>query len=179
MKIIMSLSIVIGLLVASFSIAFGKTKKLRTINIQKEVVIKGTLDEVFDQVVYLKNFPHWSPFLEADPSQKIEIKGADGEIGAQYHWVGNKGKDVGYQEIKEIKPLEYIRIGCDILKPFAAQPVFEYSFLKMGDEVKVTQNFNLKSSSSDAFFMWLFGVKKKMEKTNERGLELLKISVER
>ena len=51
---------------------------------------------------------------------KTEVKGKDGQIGAQFHWNGNKGKDLGYQEITEIKPLEYIKMECDIQKPFKA-----------------------------------------------------------
>ncbi len=69
-------------------------------------------------VVYLENFPRWSPFYEADPTQIIEVKGKDGQTGVQYHWDGNKGKDLGYQEITVIKPLEYIKMECDIQKPF-------------------------------------------------------------
>ena len=78
--------------------------------------------------MYLKNFTKWSPFYEVDPKQKTEVKGNDGQVGAQFHWNGNKGKDLGYQEIKEIKPLAYIRMECEIQKPFKANPTFEYSF---------------------------------------------------
>lgn len=160
-------------------IGFAFSQKLRDIHLQKNVVIKGTIENVYEQVVFLENFPKWSPFLEADPSQKIEVKGIDGQVGAQYHWVGNKGKDLGYQEIKEIRPSQYIRFECDIRKPFQAQPVFEYQFQQLGEEVKVIQEFTLKSGAVDAFFMWLFGAKKDIEKMNLRGLELLKNTVEK
>ena len=174
----MILSIIIIVLIAGLGISFAQSQKLREVHIQKEVLITGSLDEVFEQVVYLENFPSWSPFLEADPTQQIEIKGEDGKVGAQYHWVGNKGKGVGYQEIKQITPLRYVKMGCDIKKPFTAKPVFEYTFEQLGDQVKVIQDFHLQSSSVDAFFMWLFGAKKDMAKMNQRGLDLLKLTVE-
>lgn len=174
----MVISIILLILCVFSGIAIAKAGKLRHIHIQKEVVIEGTIEEVFNQVVYLKNFPQWSPFLEADPTQQVKVTGTDGIVGAQYHWVGNKGKDIGYQEVKEINPGEYVRMECDIQKPFTAQPVFEYRFIPMGDRVKVVQDFNLKSSRIDAFFMWVFGAKKDMAKMNERGLELLKQSIE-
>lgn len=170
--------IIIGL-IAGFGFSFAAAQKLSNIHIQKHIQIKGSLEDVFEQVVWLKNFPNWSPFLEADPSQKIEIKGTDGQVGAQYHWVGNKGKDVGYQEIREIEPLSYVKMECDIQKPFTAKPVFKYSFEEVGGEVKVTQDFHLESGKVDAFFMWVFGAKKDMEKMNQRGLELLKMAVEK
>ncbi len=175
----MTLSIVGILLISVFAVSYTNAKKLKEINIRKEVLIDGSLDKVYNQVVYLKNFPNWSPFLEADPSQKYEVKGTDGQAGAQYHWEGNKGKDLGYQEIKEIRPKEYIRMECDIQKPYEVNPVFEYSFKEVGGQTKVVQEFNMKSSKTDAFFMWVFGAKKDISRMNERGLELLKEYVEK
>ena len=169
----------LAIVVLALGISFLQSQKLREIHIQQQVVIQDSLEEVFEQVAYLNNFPDWSPYLEADPTQEIEITGTDGQVGAQYHWVGNQGEDVGYQEIKEIQPLKYVKMGCEIQKPFTAQPVFEYTFEKEGETIKVTQDFYLSSGAVDAFFMWLFGAKKDMESFNQRGLELLKAAVER
>lgn len=166
-------------LILFLGIGFYNASKLQHITIQKSVNINTDVQATFDNVLYLKNFPKWSPFYEEDPDQKTEVKGDDGKIGAQFHWEGNEGKDLGYQEIKEIKPLEYIKMECTIEKPFKANPTFEYSFSKTGDVVKVTQDFNVKSGLVDAFFMWLFGAKKGMEKMNARGMELLKIECEK
>lgn len=171
--------IIVVVVVLLLGIGLYNASQLQHIHIQKTVKIDSDLQSVFDQVVYLKNYPEWSPFLEADPTQKVEVKGTDGEVGAQYHWEGNKGEDLGYQEIKEITPLKYIKMECDIQKPFKANPIFEYSFSKTGNTVTVTQDFHLKSSLIDAFFMGLFGAQKEMEKMNERGMELLKIAAEK
>ncbi len=106
---------IIAIALAKF-IGFGlyKVSGLQTIQIVKSVTIKGTKTEVFDMVRYLKNFPKWSPFLAQDPSQKYEVKGTDGTIGAQYHWDGNKGKDLGYQEIVKIDTFSFVGMKCDI-----------------------------------------------------------------
>jgi len=175
----MVISIIATAVILFLGIGIYNAGKLKHIHIQKSVNINSDLKTSFDNVLYLKNFPKWSPFYEADPEQKTSIKGIDGEVGAQFHWNGNNGKDIGYQEIKEVHPLEYIKMGCDIQKPFKATPTFEYSFQKTGNSVKVTQDFNLKSGLVDAFFMWLFGAKKGMIKMNERGMELLKIASEK
>ncbi len=155
-----------------------KAKGLQSIQINKTVIIKGTLQEVFDMVKILKNFPKWSPFLVQDPTQKYEVKGSDGTVGAQYHWVGNKGKDVGFQEIAKIEELKYIGKKCDIQKPFVAQPTFEYSFAETAGGIEVKEEFKLKSDLISAFFLWAFGAKAEMEKTNQQGLDLLKKSIE-
>jgi len=170
---------VVGIALVVF-IAYGlfNASRLKHIQIVKSVTINGEINEVFNMVKFLENFPKWSPFKEADPSQKTEVKGSDGTIGAQFHWEGNKGKDLGYQEIIKIEEKRFIGMKCDIKKPFKAQPTFEYTFSETQAGVTVTQDFNLQSSLGDAFFMWLFSAKKNMTKMNERGLELLKQTIE-
>lgn len=170
---------IIGIALVAF-IGFGlyKANGLKSIQIIKSVTIKGSKQEVFDMVKYLNNFPKWSPFLAQDPTQKYEVKGTDGSVGAQYHWDGNKGKDLGYQEIVKIDELNFVGMKCDIQKPFVAKPTFDYYFTETSNGIEVKQDFKLESALVDAFFMWLFGAKPEMEKTNQQGLELLKKSVE-
>lgn len=170
---------IIGIAVAAFiGLGLYKASALKSIQIIKTVTIKGTKQEVFDMVKYLKNFPKWSPFLAQDPTQKYQVKGTDGTVGAQYHWDGNKGKDLGYQEIVKIDELNFIGMKCDIQKPFVAKPTFDYYFTERPGGIEVKQNFKLESGLIDAFFMWLFGAKSEMEKTNQKGLELLKSAIE-
>ena len=178
MKMKMVLMIIGVLLLVVMGFGLFRASQLRTIQITKSVIVNGSRQEVFDMVRYLRNFPQWSPFLAADPTQKYQIKGNDGHVGARYHWEGNKGKDLGYQEIVEIEALDFIGMKCDIQKPFKAAPTFEYSFSEAGGGIKVTQDFKLESGLVDAFFMWVFGAKKEMEAMNEKGLKLLKAAVE-
>jgi hypothetical protein len=67
---------------------------------------------------------------------------------------------------------------CDIQKPFVAKPTFDYYFTETANGIEVKQDFKLESGLVDAFFMWLFGAKSEMEKTNQQGLDLLKKAVE-
>jgi hypothetical protein len=170
--------ILVVAIVAFIGFTLYKAKELTTIQIVKSVTINGSKEEVFDMVRYLKNFPKWSPFLEQDPTQKYEVKGVDGNIGSQYHWNGNKGKDLGYQEIVKVDTFSYIGMKCDIQKPFVAKPTFEYYFTETANGIVVKQDFKVNSPLIDAVFMWLFGAKSEMEKTNQHGLELLKKAVE-
>ncbi|MDT0608166.1 hypothetical protein [Croceitalea rosinachiae] len=178
MKRMIPITIVVALILF-LGIGFYYANKLQHIHIQRTVSIQANAQMVFNNVLYLENFTKWSPFYEADPTQKTVVKGNDGQVGAQFHWEGNNGKDLGYQEIKAVRPLEYIEMKCDIQKPFKANPTFEYRFSNAGNIVKVVQDFNLKSGMVDAFFMWVFGAKKDMEKMNARGMELLKLACEK
>jgi uncharacterized protein YndB with AHSA1/START domain len=162
-------------------IAFGlyQGSKLQKLQIVKTATIKGSKEEVFAMVSNLKNFPKWSPFLVQDPTQKYEIKGTDGAVGSQYHWVGNKGEDVGYQEIVKVDTFSFVGKKCDIQKPFVAKPTFDYTFTETADGIEVREEFNLESGLVEAFFLWAFGAKAEMEKTNQQGLDLLKASIEK
>jgi Polyketide cyclase / dehydrase and lipid transport len=171
--------IIIALIVLVFvGFGFYKSADLKNIQIVKTVTIKGSKEKVFDMVRYLNNFPKWSPFLAQDPSQKYQVKGNDGTVGAQYHWDGNGGKDLGYQEIVKIDTFNFIGMKCDIQKPFEAKPTFDYSFKETPNGIEVTQDFKVTSPAMAAFFMWLGGAKADMEKVNQQGLDLLKKALE-
>lgn len=172
-------AIIIAVAVVGFvGFGFYKSAPLKNIQIVKSVTIKGSKEEVFDMVRYLKNFPKWSPFLAQDPAQKYEVKGMDGAVGAQYHWNGNGGKDLGYQEIVKIDTFSFVGMKCDIKKPFEAKPTFDYTFKETPNGIEVTQDFKVQSPAMAALFMWLGSAKAEMEKTNEQGLTLLKKAVE-
>ncbi len=175
----MNLYIVFAVIVSFILFGLYQANKLTHIEITKQVTIDGSQQEVFDMVKYLKNYPKWSPFLEADPEQKYELKGKDGEVGIQFHWDGNGGKDLGYQEIVKIEEPTFVGVKCSIEKPFSASPRFNYSFSSTSKGTVLTQDFALESGIIDAFFMWIFGTKKEMAKINERGLVLLKNHVEK
>ena len=106
------------------------------------------------------------------------FRSTDGQVGAQYHWDGNGGKDLGYQEIVKVDSLNFVGMQCDIQKPFVAKPTFDYSFKETANGIEITQDFKLESGIADAFFLWLFNAKSGMEKTNEKGMELLKKAIE-
>lgn len=175
-KILLIIAIV---LVAFIGFGLFQASKLQNLQILKTVTIKGSKQEVFDMVRYLNNFPKWSPFLAVDPTQKYEVHGIDGRVGASYHWVGNKGEDVGYQTIMKIDTFSFVGMKCNIQKPFAAQPTFDYSFSETPDGIEVIQDFKLQSGLVDSFFLWAFGAVKEMENTNQQGLDLMKKAVEK
>ncbi|MEO0468810.1 MAG: SRPBCC family protein [Bacteroidota bacterium] len=180
MNIKMILLITLSAVVLFLGIGLYQASQLTSIRITQSVTIDAGQQEVFNMVRYLENFPKWSPFLVADPGQHYEVSGNDGQIGARYHWIGSEGKekDTGFQEIVKIDDLQYIGMQCDIQAPFEAHPSFEYHFANSPEGTKVTQDFTLKSGLVDAFFLWLFGVKKQMENTNAQGMQLLKQAVE-
>jgi hypothetical protein len=163
--------------VTLLGVGLYRASQLMSLQLVNSVTIKGDAAKTYDMVRYLSNFPKWSPFLAQDPTIQYSVKGTDGTVGAQYHWNGNGGKDLGFQEIVKVEP-NFVGMQCDIQKPFVAKPTFDYSFRQTPEGVEVTQDFRLQSGLVDAFFLWAFGAKKNMDATNKQGLELLKKAVE-
>ncbi|MEM6398024.1 MAG: SRPBCC family protein [Bacteroidota bacterium] len=170
---------IVGLVAALLAFGFFRSADHRNITLDNEVTINASMDEVFDLVRYLENFPRWSPFLAQDPDQQYEVRGVDGKPGATFHWNGRGGKDVGFQEIITVEDAKYIEMRCDIQKPFVAHPTFAYTFKQTPQGVRVSQHFNVKSGAVDALFMWAFGARKEMDSTNQQGLDLLKQAAEK
>lgn len=170
----MVIGIISGAILLFLAIGIYHANRLRTIEIIRSVDIRAGQDEVYGMISLLGNYPKWSPFLAQDPTMRYEVKGTDGTVGASYHWEGNKDKDLGQQEIVKLEPYRFVGIQVQIEKPFKAGPTFEYTIKNTGEKTEVIQRFELRSGLVDAFFMWLFGVKKEMENTNQQGLELLK-----
>lgn len=164
------------MLLAGVSYYFAKQHA--DITIVNMIEIDATQEIVYHKISKFSEYPTWSPFLAQDPSQKYHTKGLDGAIGSQYFWEGNSGKDAGYQEITSSKPLHELTIDVHIEKPFKAQPKFRYTIENKGTTTLVTQVFTLQSSLADAFFLWLFSVRKDMDRTNKQGLQLLKKTIE-
>lgn len=152
--------------------------QLRIIEIEQRIAINATPEKVYSMISQLKNYPKWSPFLAQDPTQQYSVKGADGQVGAQYHWEGNKGDDLGYQEIASLVPNTRVGFLCVIQKPFKARPTFDYLIIPNANHVTVEQKFRLESGLVDAIFLWLFRVKPQMATTNQQGLALLKTACE-
>jgi hypothetical protein len=169
----------VGIFVALIVWALTRAAKLKRIELTCSIKVRTERTRAYDFIRHQANFPAWSPFLAEDPTQTYKLVGADGEVGGQYHWIGRGGKDVGLQEIAALEAGRRIAMRCRIEKPFKAQPTFAYTVADAPDGgVLVTQVFELQSALADAFFLWLFGVKKQMAATNEKGMALLREALE-
>lgn len=174
----MVIGIILGAILLFFAFGFYKAAQLKHIEIVSAVSIRAPQQKVYGMISQLSDYHKWSPFLVQDPGQKNTVKGKDGAVGAQFHWEGSNGKDMGYQEIEWLERNNFVGIKVHIQKPFKAEPIFAYKIKDMGNVTEVSQTFVLKSGLIDAFFLWLFGVKNEMENTNKQGLDLLKKALE-
>lgn len=173
-KKIISIAIVAPLIIILFlSLVADKHISITTrqhVNAQKK--------EVFEQIVFMKNYPNWSPFKVQDPEQEFKISGKDGSVGATFHWKGVKEESEGYQTITSINGMSQVHIDCVITVPFEAHPKFNYQLLEKDGGVEVIQSFDVEMPFPSNIFGLLFGVKEQMAQTNQNGLNLLKTFIE-
>jgi hypothetical protein len=146
----------------------------------KKIIVQNTQriaapsQVVYDQLRYLNNFPSWSPFRQQDPEQKYSVTGQDGQVGATFHWEGVREKSRGSQTIVALEDRRRVVAKCDITVPFEAKPTFDYRLAEKTDGVEITLDFEVDMPFPGNVFGMVFGLKKEMSATNQRGLDLLK-----
>jgi len=162
-----------------FGISFilAAQKKLLQVVTTQHIEVSKT--EAFDFLRNFERFPEWSPYIVTDPEQKNHTTGEIGAVGSVFHWEGVGEKSQGTQTLTAAKSNEYLKMECDITKPFKGQPTFEYQIKETENGVAIVQNFELKCSGFSLFMMKLFGVKKDIAKVNELGLSRLKTLLEK
>ena len=150
----------------------------RSIHIETTQHIEAEPAQVFAILKSLERFPEWSPFLVEDLEQKHHVTGVDGEVGSTFHWEGVAETSLGSQTLSAYQTASHLRFECDIQKPFAGQPVFEYALRPTENGTELIQSFDLPMGGFAYVMTQIFGVKKKMTATNQLGLTRLKTLAE-
>jgi hypothetical protein len=145
----------------------------RQISTVSQIVINAPKQRVIEKVRLFGQYPEWSPWKETDPEQKHWVTGTDGELGAQFHWVGVKEKGKGYQELTGLTP-QSITIQCHIQEPFQSEPTFKYSFTDLPEGTQVEYVFSTDMPIPMNVFGLLLRLKNNIQLTNDRALLNLK-----
>ncbi len=58
--------------------------------VTSSIEINAPKEQVWEQMVIVKNNKNWSSFTEKDPTIKLTYSGVDGQVGSAYHWTGEK-----------------------------------------------------------------------------------------
>ena len=172
-----------NLLTTSFAvllmaITFTASAQNSSIEVISKENIGVSQTEAYEVLRNFERFPEWSPYLVTDPEQKNHVTGEVGEVGSSFHWEGVVEKSEGKQTLAVLKDNKYLRMECDITKPFKDQPTFEYQINETANGIEIIQTFELKCSGFSRFMMRLFGVEKQIAATNELGLTRLKSLLE-
>ncbi len=164
--VILILILLVGFLVlCAVSDSELKVERTTTINAPKAVV--------WEQIVHYKNWEHWNPWKEQDTTIVADVSGPDGSIGAVYHFVGKKSGE-GRQTTTKVSDGE-MQYEMEFLKPFQAKADGWFKLAEEGGKTKVSWYFHENLGFMWRGFMAIMGVSGMLQKSFDRGLELLKV----
>ena len=131
-----TIGIVIGVLIAAVLIYAAMQPD--TFRIQRTASIKARPERVFAVLNDFQQSPSWSPYEKKDPAMKRAFSGAPVGKGSVYEFDGNKEVGTGRIEIIESLPPKKVTLQLDMIKPFKASNIVEYTLEPKGEATEVT-----------------------------------------
>lgn len=148
-------------------------------NLERSIEANVSQEFAFQHLRSLKNFDVWSPWGARDPKMERGYKGAEGEIGSIAWWKGNKDVGEGEQEVKVLRPNDYIETELRFLKPFKAVNKSYWKIEAKGSATKVTWGFHAKFSMPMNIMFLFINMEKGITKDFDEGLAKWKVEVEK
>lgn len=132
----------IGFVALGFAVAIGAmlayaTTRPDTFRIARSTSIKAPAEKIFPLINDLRAQATWSPF-EKDPNMKRTHSGSPQGTGAVYEWAGNSEVGAGRIAITDSRPSSRVTLALDMIKPFAAHNIVEFTLEPSGGSTGVT-----------------------------------------
>jgi len=141
------------------------------LNIERSTTINAPKAVVWNQMVNLKNYENWSPWLEQDSTIKSVITGPDGQPGNKSEWTStNSGS--GNMTITSVDGYT-MYYDLVFITPFEGEAKCWYKVEGKDGAVTATTAYTQQSGFWGRGMNALF-TKKMLEASFDRGLELLK-----
>lgn len=142
--------IAIGALIVTFSLL----KVIESdVQIESSKVVKADISTLKEEITDFKKFVTWSPWADDDPNQKMEFKGPQGQVGAEFSWSGNSDVGTGRQEVTAIGD-NRVEMELEFTNPFTFTALVYYDLQSVDENsTKVTWGFLRKDTPLlDGFF---------------------------
>lgn len=138
LKTIAIIAAVVAVAIAALLI-YAATKP-DTFRYARSTTIKAPPQKIFPLINDLQAFKQWSPYENKDPEMKRTISAPSAGKGATYAWEGNGNVGAGKMTIAASDPAAKVAINLDMLKPFAASNLVEFTLVPVpqGDATLVT-----------------------------------------
>jgi uncharacterized protein YndB with AHSA1/START domain len=133
------IAVVVGIavVVAAGIFAYAATKP-DTFRVERALDIKAPPEKIYSILTDFRQSPQWSPYEKKDPGMKRSFGGAPTGKGSTYEWDGDSNVGAGRLEIAEVAPAKRVTIKLDMIRPFAASNVVDYTLEPKGDTTHVT-----------------------------------------
>jgi len=130
--------IILGLIVVIAAILIFAATRPDTFRVERSASIKAPPEKVFALINDLGAQGSWSPWEKRDPAMKKTLSGAAAGKGAVYEWDGNSEVGKGRLEITDAIAPSKVMLSLDMLAPFEAHNIVEFTLVPAGDSTQVT-----------------------------------------
>ncbi len=118
-------------------LAYAATKP-DTFHVQRTTAIQASAEKIFPLVNNFHNHSSWSPWEKKDPAMKKTLSGSENGKGAVYAWEGNSDVGKGNIEITDSVPTSKVMMTLNMMTPFEAHNIVEFTLAPNGDSTEVT-----------------------------------------
>lgn len=143
---------------------------------ETSMLIKAPIEKVYEQASSSQKFNQWNPWLDLDPTLKINYSGTQGEVGDEYCWKGNEDVGEGCHVITGLVPNQKVETKMMFKLPFESDATSDIILTKEGADTKVTWSMDCELDYP-MNLMKIF-MDSQMEKSYTKGLNKLKSIVE-
>lgn len=174
---------IVGIVVACLAVAvvavliYAATKP-DTFRVARTITIKAPADKIFPLINELGAQSTWSPF-EKDPHMKRTLSGPQSGKGATYEWDGNWEVGKGRIAITDSTTPSKVTLALDMMKPFAAHNIVEFTLVPQGGGTLVTWAMHGPQPFLGKVVSIFFNCEKMVGDPFEEGLGKLKALIER
>lgn len=121
----------------------------------------------------------WSPYEKKDPEMKRRFSGAPTGKGSIYEFEGNSEVGAGRIEIADTSPPNKVVLRLDMIRPFQASNVIEYTILPKGSGSEVTWSMAGRQPFLAKVVCLFFNMDRMVGQDFEKGLASLKAIAEK
>ena len=171
-------TIVISVIVLIVAVLIYAATRPDTFRIQRSASINAPPDKIFTILNDFHRSESWSPYEKKDPMMKRTFSGAASGKGAVYEFDGNKEVGKGRLTITDTVPPSKVTIALDIVEPFAAHNIVEYTLESKGDATQVTWSMTGQSPYVAKVICLFMNMDRMVGKDFEVGLANLKVVAE-
>ena len=132
---ILTIAVIVAAIIAAI-LVYAATKP-NTFRIARTAIIHAPPEAIFPLIDDLRSHGDWNPF-EKGPAAKRNFTGAQVGKGSVYQWDGNRGVGAGRIEITDSAPPSRIVMKLDMLRPFKAHNIVEFTLQPESESTNVT-----------------------------------------
>jgi hypothetical protein len=126
---------VLALVILVLLLAASRPSRFR---VQRSARIQAAPETIFPLIDSLRDNARWLTYYRKDPAMNAAYSGPASGVGACVDFNGNKNVGTGRVTITRSVPFRAVTMRLEMMKPFTADNVVEFSLAPQGRDTEVT-----------------------------------------